>query len=88
MKIRDQKEAPVSHIRFLAFVPGVGQAQVVEFALGDGPCGRHVDALEVEFNKSFLKVTQGSTSSDPDDYEIKDFIYKMSDVTGRIVVTR
>ncbi|WGH28270.1 hypothetical protein 10P302A_gene0010 [Pseudomonas phage 10P302A] len=88
MKIHDQKDCPVKHVRFLAFVPGVGQPQLVEFTLGDGPCGRHVDCLEVYLDKSFIQIVQGSTGVEQDDYEIKHFLYKMSDVQGRIVVTR
>jgi hypothetical protein len=88
VKFRDQKDAPIHTVRFLAIVPGKPNAKEVEFTYGDGPCGRHVDCLEVEFNESFLKITQGSTGHGNDDYEIKEFLYKMSDVRGRIVVTK
>lgn len=87
MKIRDQDDAPIQSIRFLATVPGMAQPFLTEFALGEGPCGRFVDGLWVEFNKSFLLISQGSIGDD-DLYEVKEFIYKMDDVHGRITVTK
>ncbi|QNJ57442.1 hypothetical protein [Pseudomonas phage Waldo5] len=91
MKLHDQADLKVQHIKFLCLIPGQGVPQLVEFSVGLGPCGRHVEELMVEFNKHFLKITQWSVDElgmldDPS--EIKDFIYMMSDIRGRIVTTR
>lgn len=88
MRFADQKDVPIQSIKFRCTVPGIGQPILTEFCLGAGPCGRHVDCLEVEFNKPFPKITQGSTGSELDEYEIKEFLYKMSDVHGRIEVLK
>lgn len=91
MKLHDQQDLKVSHVKFLCHVPGKPSLTNVEFSLGLGPCGRHVEELMVEFNKHFLKITQWSVDeavSLDDPREVKDFIYMMSDVRGRIVTTR
>jgi len=89
MKFADQDVVPIQAIRFLAMIPGRPSAVETEFVLGDGPCGRHVDSLEVTFNRSFLLVSQGTLPVDDHDvYQIKEFLYKMEDIRGRIVVTK
>ena len=79
---------------------GLIKAKEVVFQLGLGPCGRFVTALDWNFDKDHLVVMQTSYPEEPpappkgwrswfiepqqDDVEIKTFVYKMSDVHGRI----
>lgn len=67
------------------------------FALGLGPCGRWVQHLEVEVTDHLLRIRQHSTEFDitevllrkaNEGYEIKEFIYKIADIHGRIVTTK
>lgn len=50
-----------------------------------GPCGRDVEDLAYAVGDGLLIISQGSQGSEPDDYQLKNFIYKMDDVRGRIV---
>lgn len=62
------------------------------FALGLGPCGRWVQRLEVEVTDHLLRIRQHSTEAilrkANEGYEIKEFIYKIADINGRIVTTK
>lgn len=78
---------------------GLVKAKEVEFSLGLGPCGRIVTSLEYRISGEFLTVIQtsypigaekaimGRTVWLNSSREIKEFIYKITDIHGRIVTT-
>ena len=57
-----------------------------EFALGRGPCGLWVSELRYALNSEFLTITQEALP-DSAGSEVKEFIYLVSEITGRIEVT-
>lgn len=57
-------------------------AHRAEFNLGLGPCGKNVIKLDYEVRDGLLYVSQTT-----DDDEFKQFVYKMTDVLGRIEAT-
>lgn len=80
-------------IKFLASFPkkdsyGLLQVNEVEFKLGLGPCGKHVHNLRYEVSDHLLTIIQRSTVPGDSKWfksvEIKTFIYKLSDIHGRI----
>ena len=56
-----------------------------EFALGRGPCGQWVSELRYALNSEFLTITQETRFASTDG-EVKEFIYLVSEITGRIEV--
>ncbi len=52
-----------------------------EFGLGLGPCGKVVTRLDAHQTENTFTISQMH-----EDGTIKDFIYQMSDIAGRIVV--
>lgn len=82
---------------------GLIKVKEVTFTLGMGPCGRFVTELDWRFDQHYLVIEQTSYPEapkaaskewfdwlkDPDvtNREIKTFVYKMSDVHGRITAT-
>ncbi len=69
---------------------GLIKAREVEFKHGLGPCGRIVTRLSVHIEGQFLKVSQTSVLPGhrwwKDRSEIKEFVYKITDVHGQIVI--
>lgn len=70
---------------------GLMKTTKVIFELGIGPCGLNVVNLKAEIRGDFLVVTQ-QTGKDVfcgmvKGSEIKEFIYKIADIHGRIVTT-
>ncbi|BAO20675.1 hypothetical protein X917_gp09 [Pseudomonas phage PPpW-4] len=56
------------------------------WGLGMGPCGRYVHSLEVSVTPELLTISQTSYPSEfsADDRKVEHFVYKMSDVVGRV----
>ncbi|WP_449640131.1 hypothetical protein [Pseudomonas sp.] len=75
---------------------GLLKVTEVVFEHGLGPCGRIVTDLDYEVSETLLVIHQtsfheGSTRLSralKDNCEIKTFVYKMTDVQGRIEATR
>lgn len=59
------------------------RADLTEFALGEGPCGKTVLNLTVGMDGQTLHISQRHT-----DGTVKDFHYMRSDIDGRIEVER
>jgi hypothetical protein len=80
-----QHQTLATEVRFLCLIPGRAAPVETVFELGMGPCGRVVEDLAYAVGDGLLVISQGSRGSEPDDYQLKNFIYKMDDVRGRIV---
>lgn len=84
----------VSNLRFLASVPrkrreGTYQVSVerCDFSLGVGPCGRTVTALWYHVDGDVLTITQECALPSEGESEVKNFIYLLREISGRIVAT-
>ncbi|WYW04209.1 hypothetical protein Kallioja_00011 [Pseudomonas phage vB_PpuP-Kallioja] len=88
----------VQRIKFHASFPeperyGLMKVTEVVFKLGLGPCGKHVHNLAYEVTDNLLTITQRATELDSVGHwfkrvEIKTFVYKLSDIHGRIEVVK
>ena len=53
----------------------------VNFQLGLGPCGKVVKNLYINYSDAIVTIMQ-----EHEDGTVKEFIYQMNDIAGRIVV--
>lgn len=86
---------PVSKVRFLATIPRFSvcdnayrsRVERCEFSLGIGPCGRTVTGLWYHMDTGFLTILQECAVPKEGYAEVKEFIYLVSEITGRVEVT-
>uniref|UniRef100_UPI004056FF02 hypothetical protein n=1 Tax=Pseudomonas hormoni TaxID=3093767 RepID=UPI004056FF02 len=86
---------PVSSLRFLATVPRFSvcdgdyrsRVERCEFSLGLGPCGRTVTGLWFCANGDFLTIIQECALPSEGESEVKEFVYLIREITGRVEVT-
>lgn len=81
----------IVHIKFMAVweepIPDCRDATshrkaVTEFKLGAGPCGLSVSRLDIQLNPDSVHIGQECS-----DGTFTEFVYKKSDIIGRIEVT-
>lgn len=75
-KLRERHH--LAAVKFTANVPHLGWTKT-EFKLGLGPCGLHVDSLQLEEKPDRFVLTQRCTNG-----ERKEFTYMKEDISGRI----
>lgn len=87
---------PVSNLRFLAQVPRFSdfrhhryesRIERCEFSLGLGPCGRTVTGLWYQVDTDFLTITQECGLPSEGKVEVKNFIYLIREISGRVAAT-
>ena len=80
-KTKEDAVEKLSTIRFFVEIPVLGD-RLTLFSLGRGPCGKVVTRLQYKESAERLVITQYC-----EDGERKEFIYKKSDIKGRIEKT-
>lgn len=86
---------PICRIRFYTQVPRFSDMhgrydfpiESCEFSLGLGPCGRTVTGLWFAMDRDFLTITQECAVASEGKCEVKNFIYLIREISGRVAVT-